>query len=614
MAGQSVGVFEDSPGQDTPVGFRDSPGQWYTAHHRKRGTSAHLSGEPTQRDSQVTQTASEDSAPVFFVAAASQEDTEGHVEDVDEEETQIRMTNSEEQDGSSKDERRILEQKVPLPLASAAVKTADRVDAVDTDDADSDMSDDMLEQDGSMAGLSSIAASFQQREIDEEALKRLKAQMAKRAPFRVSPVVSAHEDSSGGETEIEDDLLGEKPATGGNKPRSKKRATDTEQFEDRRTRNKSSLRLVKSASDSKTLVDVPDTKSIQRSASTPDHPAKREHEPDSADTATDRSRTKRSRHSKEVPPSSSQDEAPQVAVANDEDPQQKEPPEQDDPKQDVPPPEDDSDLKSTQGSTEDIRVAANELLSIENAEEKAPPSHATPRAKQKSPARRKRTANSRSVTESESSRTAIRVILTGLDATPATRKKIKAITGAVYETDIEKATHVVAPQNQLKRTVKLLCAISCCEHIVGTRWLDESARAGAPVDEQANCLHDEAAEAKWAFDLRRTMYDVPKAQRERLFAGRHVFITAHKSVLPPVKDLAKIIECAGGTASTKGKPGPTDLVITSEAAMGTATVQRQLAHANPERIYSPELILSSILQQNVALDKNRLKMATKRRN
>ncbi|KAF4321709.1 hypothetical protein BBO99_00001689 [Phytophthora kernoviae] len=342
MAGHSAAVFEDSQGQETPVGFRDLPGQWYTANHRKRGTSPRLGEQPTQRDSQATQVVSEGLAPVFVAALPSQEEDIGvqrsqhDGEDVDEEETQIRMSMSEDQEGAVKAERKIFEQAVPLPLTSTASGGRNGADgaaqAVDSDDADSDMSDDMLEQDGS----------------------------------------------------------------------------------------------------------------------------------------------------------------------------------------------------------------------------------------------------------------------------------IKSIACVVYETNIEKATHVLVPQNKLKRTVKLLCGISCCTHILGQRWLDESARVGASVSEQANCLLDEAAEAKWQFSLRRTMYGIPREQRMHLFSGHNVFITAHKSVQPPVKDLMKIVECAGGKASSKGKPGPNDLVITSEAAMGTAAVKKQLAVANPERIYSTELILSSILQQEIALDKNRL--------
>lgn len=149
-------------------------------------------------------------------------------------------------------------------------------------------------------------------------------------------------------------------------------------------------------------------------------------------------------------------------------------------------------------------------------------SHATSRHKASPSSRgRKRTTSSRSTTDSESAGSqtesgTIRVILTGLDPSAAIRKKIKSIAGAVYESNIERATHVIAPQNQLKRTVKLLCGISCCKHILGERWLDESARVGAAADEQANCLRDKEAEDKWQFDLRSTMYDVPAEQRQRL--------------------------------------------------------------------------------------------------
>lgn len=201
---------------------------------------------------------------------------------------------------------------------------------------------------------------------------------------------------------------------------------------------------------------------------------------------------------------------------------------------------------------------------------------------------------------------AIRIILTGIELTPTVRKKIRAIPSAVYEDDVEQATHVIAPKDQLKRTVKMLCGISCCAHVVDERWLDESARVGAPIYERAHCLKDTKAESKWHFDLTKTMYDFTPAQRRQLFAGHTVFITTHKSILPPVKDLVKIVECAGGKATTKGSAGPGDLVITTEAALGVGAVQKALASANQQRIYTPELILSSILQQHIAFDQHRV--------
>jgi hypothetical protein len=209
----------------------------------------------------------------------------------------------------------------------------------------------------------------------------------------------------------------------------------------------------------------------------------------------------------------------------------------------------------------------------------------------------------------ESVAPAVRIILTGIEASPAIRKKIKSISSAEYEEDIERATHVVAPKDTLKRTVKLLCGISRCVHVLDERWLDESARVGAAVYERPHCLKDAKAESKWHFDLKKTMYDFTPAQRRGLFAGHTVFITNHKSILPPVKDLVKIVECAGGKATTKGTASPSDLVITSETAVGVASVQKTLASANPERVYSPELVLSSILQQHIDLDQHRVSVS-----
>uniref|UniRef100_A0AAV1SZN5 BRCT domain-containing protein n=1 Tax=Peronospora matthiolae TaxID=2874970 RepID=A0AAV1SZN5_9STRA len=206
----------------------------------------------------------------------------------------------------------------------------------------------------------------------------------------------------------------------------------------------------------------------------------------------------------------------------------------------------------------------------------------------------------------ESKAPEVRIVLTGIEPTASIRKKIDSILGAAYEEDVEKATHILAPQRQLKRTVKMLCGISRCVHVLDVRWLDESARVGASLYERGYCLKDTEAEVKWKFSLQKTMYDYTLDQRQMLFAGHHVFITSHRSILPPVKDLVKIIECAGGTAVAKGTAGPSDVILSSESALATASVRRALTLANPQRIYSTELILSSILQQQIDFSKNQL--------
>lgn len=121
-----VGVFagedDHSSGEQTPAGFQDTPGQWYSAIQRKRGTAAADDGEATLRDSQetqpqsdavaeaatepVTQAEGRERAPVFVYATRSLGDENGDSrfhnqqqqqdEEIDEDETQIIMSLSQD--------------------------------------------------------------------------------------------------------------------------------------------------------------------------------------------------------------------------------------------------------------------------------------------------------------------------------------------------------------------------------------------------------------------------------------------------------------------------------------------------------------------------------------
>lgn len=123
-----VGVFaggDDLAGEDTPAGFQDTPGRWYSVAQRKRGAAATApDGEATLRDSQATQPQSEaatepvtqvddgaTAVPVFVYAPNSFGDDDGyyhrqrqqpqqHEEEIDEDETQIIMSLSQDHYGA----------------------------------------------------------------------------------------------------------------------------------------------------------------------------------------------------------------------------------------------------------------------------------------------------------------------------------------------------------------------------------------------------------------------------------------------------------------------------------------------------------------------------------
>ncbi|KAJ0406037.1 hypothetical protein P43SY_010093 [Pythium insidiosum] len=488
-------------GVATPKGFQDTPDQWYHAGHRKRG----LSNVATQRDSEATQPQSvatqpqsiatapdsaappsDVAAPTFVYAMGSLGDNAApQVEEVDEDETQIMMTLSQDREALRLAARRIKEEELQLSLAHQE-KSSKRLESIEEEppvhasDAESDLSDDMLGQDGDINGLSSIAATFQQQEAEDKAswMKKAPVYVSKpRGLFQISPPPSVEggigDDSSGAETEVD-----EEPAPA---------RTDGES---------AAMRTPEKAARASTPVSSSRKRRLTMTSSTSPPPA--------------------------------------------------------------------AEQAAEQADVEPIKSAARHQE--------------------------------------------LRVMFTGLDGTiPKLRDKVKRIANAVQEDDdVEKVTHLVAPRNQLKRTVKLLCGISCCDHIVDERWLDESARAGVAASEIVHCLKDTAAESKWDFSLFRTMYEVPKDKRRTLFAGLQFFITSHKSVLPPVKELVRIVECAGGSAETKGAATAEHVVITTDTAMALASVRKAVAHADPQRIFTPEFVLSSILRQRLDLASNRV--------
>ncbi|EQC38666.1 hypothetical protein SDRG_04362 [Saprolegnia diclina VS20] len=188
---------------------------------------------------------------------------------------------------------------------------------------------------------------------------------------------------------------------------------------------------------------------------------------------------------------------------------------------------------------------------------------------------------------------AIRIVLTGIEPTDAIMRKIRAIKGAVFEDDVTKGTHLVS--NELKRTVKLLCGISCCLHILDEAWLRASAKMRRPANEIEFSLRDAEKEAKWGFELEHTMYDCSLASRQSFLAAHTFYITPHGDVKPPSTELEKIVRLAGGRVLAKPERGC--IVITAPKAIATKAMQKKIQLA--AHVCSTELILHGVLTQRL---------------
>lgn len=128
--------------------------------------------------------------------------------------------------------------------------------------------------------------------------------------------------------------------------------------------------------------------------------------------------------------------------------------------------------------------------------------------------------------------------------------------GGVLIDDIKdawSATHVIATDGRqpIKRTPKLMIAISRTPNIVSLEWLISSAKAGSalPCDDFL-VLDDHVAEKKYDFSMSETLSRVKMfVERDRyLLDGISIFVCdgVAGNKAPPLDELRMIVEAAGG--------------------------------------------------------------------
>lgn len=109
---------------------------------------------------------------------------------------------------------------------------------------------------------------------------------------------------------------------------------------------------------------------------------------------------------------------------------------------------------------------------------------------------------------------------------------------------------------------------------------------------------DAAAERKYKFSLRDAL---ARRAEDKVLSGKQVYCTA--GVKPPKADMKGIVTAAGGVWVT-AKPktaGPNLLFVSCDADMRKASVKKLVA-ALGVTVYSNEVVLSSVLQQQLVTD------------
>ena len=91
-----------------------------------------------------------------------------------------------------------------------------------------------------------------------------------------------------------------------------------------------------------------------------------------------------------------------------------------------------------------------------------------------------------------------KIVYTGITATAAVKKSITSLGGFLGE-DIKTSTHLVS--DQVKRTMKFLCAIGRGTNIVSEDWVKKSKTAKEFLDAEEFTIRDAECEKKYRFSL-----------------------------------------------------------------------------------------------------------------
>ncbi|GAM25662.1 hypothetical protein SAMD00019534_088370 [Acytostelium subglobosum LB1] len=160
--------------------------------------------------------------------------------------------------------------------------------------------------------------------------------------------------------------------------------------------------------------------------------------------------------------------------------------------------------------------------------------------------------------------------------------------GSVVD-DPELSTHLVS--DSIKRTAKTLMCISCCKHIVTSRWLLDSQKVGHFINEEAYIVKDVEAEREWKFNLKESL----RLADNQLFTGFRFFVL--EGSVPPKEFLANLIRVNNGTLLTRSPTKFTSdiIVLAGEKDKRSISVYQE----NGAIIHSGDFVLLSILQQKM---------------
>ncbi|XP_043315074.1 mediator of DNA damage checkpoint protein 1-like [Cervus canadensis] len=184
--------------------------------------------------------------------------------------------------------------------------------------------------------------------------------------------------------------------------------------------------------------------------------------------------------------------------------------------------------------------------------------------------------------------TAPKVLFTGV--VDARGERTVLALGGSLASSVAEASHLVT--DQIRRTVKFLCALGRGIPILSLAWLHESRKAGCFLPPDEYLVTDPEQEKNFGFSLREAL---SRARERRLLEGYEIHVTP--GVQPPPPQMGEIITCCGGTilASMPRSYKPQRVVITCSQDFPRCAIPYRVGLP----ILSPEFLLTGVLKQEV---------------
>ncbi len=165
---------------------------------------------------------------------------------------------------------------------------------------------------------------------------------------------------------------------------------------------------------------------------------------------------------------------------------------------------------------------------------------------------------------------------------------------------------------RLVRSCKLLVALSVVDHILSSKWIVESAKAGKFLPVDGYEINDPKFKQTFKADVQKT---ITSSSRRSLFEGKTFFLTPR--VRPSKTILTSMIESSGGRvdknrlsaariSETNAQKAASYIVLS--CAQDLHLLSDLMRPGRPNRIIcSTEFVMSSVMTQNIDLERHVIK-------